>query len=66
MVFVLALDGRSRDTFVVKSSHPHLANLAMRKVDGLKSQPGMLDGKSVSSLAAWNIKFDCPEDRDRK
>jgi hypothetical protein len=66
LIYVISLDGRSRDIFVVESTHPHLAALAMRKVDAWKTRPGLLDGKPVSSVAATNIKFDCPGDRDAK
>jgi TonB-like protein len=61
LLYIISADGSVTDPYVVKSTNPLLADAAIRRMTERRFQPGRLDGRFVSSVAATNVRFTCQE-----
>ena len=61
VLYIISSDGSVIDPYVVKATNPLLADPASRRMAERRFQPGQLDERFVSSLAATNIRFACEQ-----
>ena len=66
VAYVISIDGRVTDTFVVKSTDSFLGSLAIRSMSERRFEAGKLDGRTVPSIAATRVNFRCPTSSEKK
>ena len=62
VAYVITTEGTSASAYAFKFTNPALAKVAVQRTTQARFQPGRLDGKVVSTLAASRVSFRCPVD----
>ena len=57
VVYVVTVDGRAVEPQIVRSTDARLSELALDAMKRWRFQPGLLDGKAVSTTAAQEFQF---------
>jgi hypothetical protein len=61
VVYVITVAGTVTSAYALKFTDPALAKVAVQRMEARRFQPAQLDGKPVSTIAATQFAFPCPE-----